>query len=102
MIMITKALRLYGKNDLRLESFELPGIKDDELLADVITNSICMSSYKAVIHGTDHKRVPEDIAQNPVIIGHEMCGRILKIGEKYKDKYEVGMKYTIQPVKDNR
>jgi len=95
--MRTKALRLYGKNDLRLESFELPEIKDDELFADVITNSICMSSYKAVIQGADHKRVPEDIAQNPVIIGHEMCGTILKVGGKYKDKYRVGMKYTIQP-----
>ncbi len=82
--MITKALRLYGKNDLRLESFELPEIKEDELLADVITNSICMSSYKATIQGADHKRVPEDIAKNPIIIGHEMSGRILKVGEKYK------------------
>jgi len=95
--MNTYAVRLYGKNDLRLESFELPEIKDDELLADVVTNSICMSSYKAVIQGTDHKRVPKDVAQNPVIIGHEMCGRILKVGEKYKDQYRVGMKYTIQP-----
>ena len=95
--MKTEALRLYGKNDLRLESFELPEINEDELLADVVTNSICMSSYKAVIQGTDHKRVPEDVAQNPVIVGHEMCGTILKVGEKYKDKYEVGLRYTIQP-----
>jgi len=95
--METTALRLYGKNDLRLESFELPEINDDEILADVITNSICMSSYKATIQGADHKRVPEDIAQNPVIIGHEMSGNILKVGEKYKDKYKVGTKYTIQP-----
>ncbi len=95
--MNTKALRLYGKNDLRLESFELPEIKDDELLADVITNSICMSSYKAVIQGKDHKRVPEDVAQNPIIVGHEMCGTILKVGKKYHDKFKEGMKYTIQP-----
>jgi len=95
--MKTTALRLYGKNDLRLESFELPEIKDNELLADIRTNSICMSSYKATIQGTDHKRVPEDIAQNPVIIGHEISGTILQVGEKYKDKYKVGMNYTIQP-----
>ena len=95
--MKTKALRLYGKNDLRLETFELPDIKEDEILASVATNSICMSTYKAVIQGTDHKRVPEDIAQNPVMIGHEMCGTIMKIGKKYQDKFEEGMKYTIQP-----
>ena len=31
--MKTKAIRLYGKKDLRLETFELPPIKDDEILA---------------------------------------------------------------------
>ena len=30
--MKTTAVRLYGENDLRLESFELPAIKDDEIL----------------------------------------------------------------------
>ena len=30
--MKTKALRLYGKEDLRLEEFELPELKDDEIL----------------------------------------------------------------------
>ena len=34
--MKTKAVRLYGKNDLRLEEFELPAIKEDEILAHVI------------------------------------------------------------------
>ncbi len=72
--MKTTALRLYGKSDLRLETFELPEIKDDEVLASVITNSICMSDYKAVIQGADHKRVTKDIAEKPVIIGHEQCG----------------------------
>jgi threonine dehydrogenase-like Zn-dependent dehydrogenase len=90
--MRTKALRLYGKNDLRLESFELPKIRDDELLATVMTNSICMSTHKAVVQGTAHKRVPQDIAQNPVIVGHEMCGTIIKVGKKYQDKFKEGTK----------
>ena len=33
--MKTKAIRLYGKNDLRLEEFELPQIKEDEILAQI-------------------------------------------------------------------
>ena len=69
--MKTKAVRLYGKNDLRLEEFELPAIKEDEILAHVISDSICMSSYKASIQGADHKRVPNDVHENPIIIGHE-------------------------------
>ena len=45
--MKTKAVRLYGKMDLRMEEFELPAIKDCEILAKVVSDSICMSSYKA-------------------------------------------------------
>ena len=72
--MKTTAVRLYGQNDLRMGSFELPAIKDDEILVKVISDSICMSSYKAAIQGSNHKRVPDDIGENPIIIGHEFCG----------------------------
>lgn len=95
--MKTTALRLYGKQDLRLETFELPEIREDEILATVVTNSICMSDYKAVLQGADHKRVPKDIAMKPIIIGHELCGTILTVGENLKDVFSAGMKYSIQP-----
>ena len=95
--MRTKAVRLYGKEDLRLEEFELPEIKDDEILAKIVSDSICMSSYKAQHQGPDHKRVPNDVADNPIIIGHEFCGEILDVGSKWKDQFEVGQQYSIQP-----
>ncbi|MCK4921806.1 MAG: zinc-binding dehydrogenase, partial [Bacteroidales bacterium] len=95
--MKTKAVRIYGKSDLRLEEFELPKMKDDEILANVISDSICMSSYKAAIQGSDHKRVPNDISENPTIIGHEFSGIILEVGDKWKHKYKKGQKFSIQP-----
>jgi threonine dehydrogenase-like Zn-dependent dehydrogenase len=95
--MKTKAVRLYGKNDLRLEEFELPILKDDEILAHIVSDSLCMSSYKAVLQGTDHKRVPDNIAKNPVIIGHEFCGEIVEVGKKWKHKFTAGKKFAIQP-----
>lgn len=95
--MITKALRLYGKNDVRVEEFELPPIKDDEILAKVVCDSLCMSSYKAAIQGEDHKRVPNDIAQNPVMLGHEFAGEIVQVGKKWKDRYSAGDRFVIQP-----
>lgn len=93
----TLALRLYGKNDLRLEEFELPAIGDEEILADVTTNSICMSSHKAATRGPDHKRVPNDVAENPIIIGHEFSGTILEVGRRWREKFSPGTKYGIQP-----
>ena len=95
--MKTKAVRLYGTNDLRLEEFELPEIKDDEILAHVISDSICMSSHKAAIQGANHKRVPDDVAENPVIIGHEFCGEIVKVGAKWQGQYKEGERFAIQP-----
>ena len=59
--MKTTAVRLYGTNDLRMETFELPPIKEDEILVKIISDSICMSSYKAVIQGPNHKRVPKRV-----------------------------------------
>ena len=95
--MKTKALRIYGKSDLRLEEFELPPIKEEELLVKVVSDSLCMSSYKAAVRGSDHKRVPDDVDKNPTIIGHEFCGEIIEVGRKYKDKYTAGQKFAIQP-----
>ncbi len=95
--MKTKAIRMYGKNDLRLDEFELPKIKDDEILAHIISDSICMSSYKAASQGSEHKRVPNDIATNPVIVGHEFCGEIVEVGSKWKGKFKAGDKFSIQP-----
>jgi L-sorbose 1-phosphate reductase len=95
--MKTMALRIHGKNDLRLDTFDLPAIGDDQILADITTNSICMSCHKLAIQGQDHKRVPHDLMARPIIIGHEFCGTILQVGAKYRAKFKPGMKYSIQP-----
>lgn len=95
--MKTRAVRLYGKKDLRLEEFDLPPIKEDEILAKVVTDSLCMSSYKASSQGTDHKRIPDDVAENPIIIGHEFAGELLEVGSKWAHKFKAGDKFSIQP-----
>jgi threonine dehydrogenase-like Zn-dependent dehydrogenase len=95
--MKTKAVRIYGKKDLRLEEFDLPELHDDEILAHVISDSICMSSHKAAIQGAEHKRVPNDIHTNPTIIGHEFAGIIKEVGKKWKHKFKAGQKFSIQP-----
>lgn len=97
IIVRTKAVRLYGKNDLRLEDFELPDIKDDQILGHIISDSICMSSFKAAVQGSDHKRVPGDIDKNPVIVGHEFCGEIVAVGKRWQGQFAPGEKFSIQP-----
>jgi L-sorbose 1-phosphate reductase len=95
--MKTKAVRIYGVNDLRLEEFELPPIKDDEILAKVVSDSICMSSHKLAMQGNAHKRVKSDLAKRPVMIGHEFCGVLVEVGKKWAGKFKAGDKFAIQP-----
>lgn len=95
--MKTKAVRMYGEFDLRLEEFELPEIKDDEILVKVMSDSICMSTYKLVKQGKKHKRAPQDIDVNPIITGHEFAGDIVQVGEKWKDQFKPGEKFALQP-----
>ncbi len=95
--MKTKAIRLYDKNVLKMDTFVLRAIKDDEILAKVISDSVCMSTYKAAVQGNTHKRVPEDIAENPVIVGHEFAGEIVEVGKKWQEQFKPGQKFAIQP-----
>lgn len=95
--MRTKAVRIYGKKDLRLDEFELPTLKEDEILARVVSDSICMSSHKAALQGADHKRIPNDVHINPTIIGHEFSGEIIEVGNKWSGQFHSGQKFSIQP-----
>lgn len=95
--MKTKAVRLYGARDLRTEEFELPEIKDDEILVKVVSDSICMSTYKCATLGARHKRVPRNVDTHPVITGHEFSGDIVKVGKAHEKKFRPGMKFAIQP-----
>lgn len=95
--MNTKAVRIYGVKDLRLEEFELPAMKDDEMEARIVTDSLCMSTYKVSNQGEKHKKLPNDLKNHPVIMGHEFCGVITKVGEKWKHLYKPGDCFVAQP-----
>lgn len=95
--MKARGARLHGENDIRIDTYELPAIKEDEILAKVISNSVCMSTYKAAKLGSKHKRVPENIAEHPIVTGHEFSGVIVEVGSKWADQFQVGDKFAIQP-----
>ncbi len=95
--MKTRAVRLYGEKHLQLDEFELPEMTEEEILVRVVSNSICMSTYKAAKLGKNHKRVPEDCDVNPIITGHEFAGEIVKVGKKWQHQFKAGDKFGIQP-----
>ncbi|MCD8156074.1 MAG: zinc-binding dehydrogenase [Clostridiales bacterium] len=69
----------------------------DEFLVLFVSDSICMSTYKCAILGAEHKRVHEDVAEHPAIMGHEFAGDIVKVGKNHQGTFQPGMKFTLQP-----
>lgn len=95
--MKSKGVRLYGAYDIRLEEFDLPEIQDSEILVRVMSDSICMSTYKLLVQGKAHKRCPQDVDEHPVIIGHEFAGDIVKVGKRWRGQFRPGEKFAQQP-----
>ena len=95
--MKSKGVRLYGAYDIRLEEFDLPEIQDGEILVRVMSDSICMSTYKLLVQGKAHKRCPQDVDEHPVIIGHEFAGDIVKVGKRWRGQFRSGEKFAQQP-----
>ena len=95
--MNTKSFRIHVKNDLRLEEITLPEVGPDDVQVRITCDSVCMSSYKAALEGEDHKRVPNNVWENPTVIGHEFCGDIVAVGDNWKHKFKAGDKFAIQP-----
>lgn len=96
--METRAVRLYGEMDLRLETFELPPMGDGDVLIKIVTDSVCMSTWKVAVQGPKHYRVPDDVAEHPTIVGHECCGEVVEVGARWKDQYRPGDKVIVPPV----
>ena len=95
--MKTKVAAIYGKQDVRIREFELPEISDNELLVSVISDSVCLSTWKAAKLGSEHKRVPDDLENHPVITGHECAGVIVEVGKNLTEKYKKGQRFVLQP-----
>lgn len=87
------ALRLYGKNDIRLEEVPVPEINDNEILLKTDAAAICGTDVRMWKNG--QKGVD---AEHPLTLGHEFAGTIVKVGKNvpfYKEGMVVGMQPNI-------
>lgn len=66
-----------GEGKLALEQKPIPKAKSDTAVIKMLASSICGTDFRTYMHGSA-KITPG------VTIGHEMCGRIIDIGENVK------------------
>lgn len=60
-----------GRDDLRMEQIPVPRIGPGELLVRVEACGVC---------GTDIKKIHKGLLPAPRVFGHEMCGRVARVG----------------------
>ena len=84
-----RAVQLESNKILKLTELNIPEIKSDECLINIKVCGVCSSDiYRAFDKGAYFY---------PLIMGHEISGQIVKIGEKVKD-FKIGNKVSIFPL----
>lgn len=76
-----KAAVYYGPNQVKIEEVPIPEISEDEYLLRVTVCGLCKTDLKKIRGVTLHSKGP---LEPPRVFGHEIVGRIEKIGERIK------------------
>lgn len=87
-----KSLVFYGKEDLRLEELDMPKIGEYEALLEVHAAALCGTDIRVKHFG--HRCISEGTSR---ILGHEMAGKIVEVGDKVKALKE-GDRVSVAPV----
>jgi (R,R)-butanediol dehydrogenase / meso-butanediol dehydrogenase / diacetyl reductase len=83
-----RAALYYGRQDLRLEAVPEPVAGPGDVKLRVLYNGICGSDLHEYYDGPVTTRTtphPLTGVTNPVILGHELCGEIVELGEGIED-----------------
>ncbi|MHA1385362.1 MAG: alcohol dehydrogenase catalytic domain-containing protein [Candidatus Helarchaeota archaeon] len=80
-----KAAFYYDIGDFRVEEFSLPKLGPEEALVKVNSCGICGTDVHKAIHKT---------VKTPIVLGHEVSGEIIELGERVKN-FKVGDKVAL-------
>lgn len=83
---------LYGVRDLRLEQRPIPEPGNNEVLLKIQRVGICGSDVHYLVHGS----IGNYIVKDPMVIGHEASGVVVKLG-KGVTNLNVGDRVAIEP-----
>ena len=66
-----RAAVYWGQGDLRVQDVPVPDVGPGEMLVEVEACGVC---------GTDVKKILKGLLPGPRIFGHEICGRVARLG----------------------
>lgn len=83
---------LRGVKDLTLEQRAVPSPEPDEVLVQVASVGVCGSD----VHYYEHGKIGPFVVEQPLVLGHEMSGRIVAVGSDV-DPARVGSRVAVEP-----
>ncbi|WWD02656.1 chlorophyll synthesis pathway protein BchC [Kwoniella europaea PYCC6329] len=86
---------LHGIEDVKFENRSVPEIKNDECLVTVSKTGICGSDVHYLLHG----RIGDFVLEQPMCLGHESSGVVVKLGPGVKNdgRIKVGERVAMEP-----
>ena len=90
--MKTRVCRLYGQNDLRIETDDVAAPGAGEVLLAIAAGGICGSD----MHYLSQGGIGTIRVREPIILGHEASGRVLAVGDGVEG-LSSGEKVSINP-----
>jgi threonine dehydrogenase-like Zn-dependent dehydrogenase len=86
-----------GKNGKPV-TLKIPKYSESELLMRIDAISLCYTDLKEIDQGPNHPRLTgRDLANDPIIPGHEVSMTVAGVGEKLTGSYKIGDRFTLQP-----
>ena len=83
---------LRGSEVLVLEERPVPTPEPDEVLIQVLSVGVCGSD----VHYYRHGRIGPYVVESPLVLGHELSGRIVAVGSEV-DPARVGQRVAVEP-----
>jgi len=87
-----KAAVFYGPGDIRIVERPKPKIDDNQILVKTLAAGVCSTDLRIFL-GLKKRGV-----RLGGIIGHELAGEIVQVGEKWKSLFKLGQYITVAPV----
>jgi L-iditol 2-dehydrogenase len=87
-----RASRLHGVRDMRLEALPRPSAGPGEVLLKVASVGVCGSD----VHYYQHGRIGDQVADKPIIMGHEFSAWVAGLGEGVEG-LAVGQLVAVEP-----
>ena len=87
----TRAARLYGARDLRVEELDVPPVGPDEVMVAVAAVGVCGSD----MHYYDAGRNGQNVVRQPTVLGHEASGVVIAAGANSDVK--TGTRVAVEP-----